>query len=429
MLKGFSMQNKFSIKTILLLASVGGALEMYDFVIYIFFASTIAKLFFPMESTYASMLSTLAIFATGYLFRPIGGIVFGHIGDRYGRRKSLLFTILLMALSMLAMALMPTYQTIGMAAPILFCFFRLVQGFALGGDLPAAITFVNEYADNSHRGLLTGLLYFGVNFGLLLASFVGMLCTKLLSSEALMQYGWRAAFLFGISLFVVGIYFRLKNIETPLFQQLADKKKQLHNPLATLFLSHPLTLFRAIIMIALHAIIIVQLFLYMPIYLEQVVHIDPSKAIEYNTINILIFSCCIPLIGVLSDLYGRKMFLMIASFLFVVLTYPLYQFINSSGQLYSLSALLVFGLLSALVVGVVPVMLAELFPTNVRNSAIGLTYNVGFGIFGGLSPVVSTYLIHHLRYPAAPSINLIIVAFILLCMLIPMKFSKNKPLP
>lgn len=421
-------EKKLKTKTIIALASAGGALEMYDFVIYIFFASTIAKLFFPTESPYAGMLSTLAIFASGYLFRPIGGILFGHLGDRYGRRTGLLITICLMAGSMMGMALMPTYDQVGMVAPILFCLFRLIQGIALGGDLPGAITFVNEYADDNHRGLLTGLLYCGVNIGLLMAAFVGMLFTNLLSPDDLQSWGWRLAFLFGISLFIIGFYFRIKNIETPLFNRLAQDRLQVKVPLFDLFKNYRLNLSRAVAMIALHAVIIVQLFLYMPIYLERVVFIDPQHATIFNTVNILIFSALISLFGYLSDRYGRKIFFVISSVLFLFFSYPLYKMINSNIENVMLMALFCFAMLSAMVVAVVPVTLAELFPTPVRYSAIGITYNVGFGIFGGLSPLVSTFLIHHFHNSAALSVDLIVVAFVLLLFVIPMRFLKNQPL-
>ncbi|OGT44180.1 MAG: hypothetical protein A3F13_06150 [Gammaproteobacteria bacterium RIFCSPHIGHO2_12_FULL_40_19] len=427
-MKRKSPEKKLKTKTIVALASAGGALEMYDFVIYIFFASTLAKLFFPEESAYAGMLATLAIFAAGYLFRPIGGIVFGHLGDRYGRRTGLLITICLMAGAMMGMALMPTYDQAGIVAPILFCFFRLIQGVALGGDLPGAITFVNEYADDNHRGLLTGLLYCGVNIGLLMAAFVGMLFTNLLSIDDLQSWGWRFAFLFGISLFIIGFYFRIKNIETPLFNRLAQERLQAKIPLLDLFKKYRLNLCRSVAMIALHAVIIVQLFLYMPIYLERVVFVDAQQATIFNTVNIMIFSALIPLFGHLSDRYGRKIFFMIASVFFLILSYPLYRMINSDVQNLMLTALVCFAVLAAVLVSVVPVTLAELFPTAVRYSAIGITYNIGFGIFGGLSPIVSTFLIHYFHNPAALSVDLIVISLILIAFVMPMHFSKNQPL-
>lgn len=427
------MRDKTPIKrpktaTIITLASAGGALEMYDFVIYIFFAPTIATLFFPLESSYAAMLSTLAIFASGYLFRPIGGIIFGHIGDRHGRRAGLLVTISIMGFAMLAMALMPTYQMIGMTAPILFCFFRIMQGVALGGDLPGAITFVNEYAGQRERGFLTGLLYCGVNVGLLMAAFVGMVFTNILSPHALENVGWRIAFLMGVSLFVVGFYFRAKNIETPLFTKMYEDRQRVKTPLFFLLKNYPLNLCRSIAMIALHALIIVQVFLYMPIYLEKTVGMNAHYATIFNTFNIMIFSALIPFFGELSDRFGRKIFFMIGTLGFLLLSYPLYHMINSPVQLHKLIGIFCFAPLSAMVVGIVPVTLAELFPTTVRYTAIGVTYNLGFGIFGGLSPILSTFLIHYFHHSSALSINLIVTSFVLLLLIFSAQFSKNQPL-
>lgn len=422
------MKNAFSMKTILTLACAGGALEMYDFVIYIFFADILAKLFFPMTSTYIGMMSTFAIFASGYLFRPIGGIIFGHFGDRFGRRQSLLITITLMAGSMLAMALMPTYSQVGITAPIFFCLFRIIQGIALGGDLPGAITFVNEYAANNRRGLITGLLFLGINFGLLLAAFVSTLCVNVLTHAQFMQWGWRVAFAFGMTLFFVGIYFRLKNIETPLFMQLYHEHKQHRKPILMLFRLHRHNLLRGMMMMTLHAVIIVQLFLYMPIYLSTIAKIDSHEATLLNAINIFIFSCCIPFFGHWSDVYGRKRFFIIGSILFLILSYPLYALLNSGGEAMMVLALLCFAFLSAIIVGIVPETLTELFPTNVRNSAMGLSYNIGFALFGGVSPIISEFLVHRFHQPSLPSVNLMVIAFVLLCVVIPMPFSKNKPL-
>lgn len=421
-------EKKLKTTSIITLASAGGALEMYDFVIYIFFASTIAKLFFPLESAYAAMLSTLAIFASGYLFRPIGGIIFGHLGDRHGRRTGLLVTITIMGFAMLAMAVMPTYHMIGITAPILFCFFRILQGVALGGDLPGAITFVNEYASQRERGFLTGLLYCGVNVGLLMAAFVGMVFTNILSQSTLESVGWRIAFLMGVSLFVVGFYFRAKNTETPLFTQMYEDRQRVKIPLLFLIKHYPLNLCRSVAMIALHALIIVQVFLYMPIYLEKTVGMNAHYATIFNTFNVMIFSALIPFFGTLSDRFGRKIFFIIATLAFLFFSYPLYSMMNSSLQLYKLIGIFCFAPLSAMVVGIVPVTLAELFPTAVRYTAIGVTYNVGFGVFGGLSPIFSTFLIHYFHNPAALSVNLMVVAFVLLLLIISAHFSKNQPL-
>ena len=412
-------------KLIISLTSAGGALEMYDFVIYIFFAGVIAKSFFPLESHYASMLSTFAVFATGYLFRPIGGLIFGHMGDRYGRQKGLVLTIILMGISIVGMALMPTYHQIGLAAPILFCFFRSLQGIALGGDLPGGITFINEYADIHERGLLTGVFFLCINIGLLLASVVGALCVNLLSPEQVMSWGWRAAFLAGILLFFVGYYLRSKRIETPIFQKLLYDRESDHTPLKSLFKKHKLNLLRGISMMALHGIIVVQLFLFMPIFLHDSFSIEMGEAINMNTISLLLFSLCIPLVGWLSDRVGRNYLLKGVAAATLMLTFPLYDLIAWG---YPWVALIGFAIIATFAVGTIPATLPELFPTAVRNSGIGVAYNVGFGVFGGLSPMIATYLIHYFGNPMAVGIDLAVAALVMLLFLFSAPLQKNHSL-
>src|SRR3990167_6808244 len=184
-------------KKVLLLSSLGGVLEYYDFIIYIFLAPFIEKIFFAESTSYVATLKTLAIFSVGYLIRPLGGIVFSHFGDRYGRKVVFLLTVIFMAVPSFAIGLLPTTAQIGMAAPLLLLACRMMQGLALGGEIPAAITFVSEHVAETRRGFALATLFFGINMGLLLGSLITTIMTSALSNADVLAFGWRIPFIIG----------------------------------------------------------------------------------------------------------------------------------------------------------------------------------------------------------------------------------------
>src|SRR3990167_10463906 len=204
-------------KKVLLLSSLGGVLEYYDFIIYIFLAPFIEKIFFAESTSYVATLKTLAIFSVGYLIRPLGGILFSHFGDRHGRKVVFLLTVVLMAVPSFAIGLLPTTAYIGIAAPILLLIFRMMQGLALGGEIPAAITFVSEHVDIRQRGTALAILFFGINLGLLLGSLVTTIITTLLPESAMLAFGWRIPFIIGGFFGVATLFLRRYLHETTAF--------------------------------------------------------------------------------------------------------------------------------------------------------------------------------------------------------------------
>jgi MHS family proline/betaine transporter-like MFS transporter len=412
----------------ILVSSIGGGLEIYDFTIYIFFAPILAALFFPHGNSLVTLLKTFSVFAVGYFARPLGAIIFGHFGDKLGRKKGMLYSIAIMAIATMGIGLLPSYASAGIIAPILLIMLRFFQGFAVGGDLPGAITFVAEYSENNKRGLYCSLVYCAVNIGLLLASLIGAVLTTLLSPNELAAWGWRIAFLLGLLIGVVGFYLRRKIAETPYFNQLEQAKDIIKVPLLHLFRTQRKQLLQSIGLVWPFAAVISQVFLYMPTYLNTVVKIELQEALIINSINIFIFSLCIPLVGYLSDKIGRKIVIVTVALLLSVLTYPLYTLLNSSQFIVQAAALICFAVLSAGIVGTVPATLAEMFPTPVRYSGVAISYNIGFAIFGGLTPVIATYLIYRLGFPQAPSINLIVSAIVALSVAVYLKDGSQKSL-
>lgn len=410
------------------IGSIGGGLELYDFSIYIFFAPILGKLFFPANNSFVTLLQTFSVFAIGYFARPIGAISFGHFGDKLGRKKGMILSIFIMAFSTMGIGLLPSYESIGITATFLLIIFRFLQGFAVGGDLPGAITFVAEYADSKHRALFCSLVYFAVNLGLLMASFVGFFLTFIFSSSYLISFGWRIAFLLGAIIGIVGFYLRSKVLETPYFDLLEKNRDIVKMPIVHLFKIHSNELFLGIGLVWLFAVVISQLFLYMPSYLNTVKHISLNNALIINSANIILFSLCIPLVGYLSDKIGRKPIIFLAALLFSLLTYPLYRLIFSPNFILNTIAFVVFSILAAGVAGTIPVILAEMFPTHVRYSGVGIAYNIGFALFAGLTPIIATYLLYQLHFKEAPSLNLIVSAVIALIVCFKIKETSGKTL-
>lgn len=411
-----------------LISSIGGGLENYDFILYVFFAPIFSTLFFPAKNEFVVLLNTLIIFAIGYFARPIGAIFFGHYGDRFGRKKGMLLSLAIMGVSTVLIGLLPTYATIGITAPILLLILRICQGFSISGDLPGAITFVAEYADDHKRGFACGMVFFAVNIGLLMASAIAALVTTLLSHEQLISWGWRIGFLLGIVIAGVGFYLRSKIAETSYFNRLEQAEDIAKFPMLHLFRIHIKEVLQGIGLVWLFAVIIAQIFLYMPTYLNIEIHFQLHTALILNSINGVIFAFCIPVMGYLSDKFGRKSILLIIATLFIILSYPLYTLISSNNITVEIIALACFAILAAGIVGVVPSSLAELFPTHVRYSGVAISYNISLAIFAGLTPVIATYLLYKLKFPQAPSFNLIIAALMALLATLTMKEGSKKPL-
>ena len=375
-------------------ASIGGGLEFYDFVVYVFFANALSKLFFPKADHFAAILAVFGVFTAGYISRPIGSIIFGHIGDRYGRKKGLMYTIMLIGVSTTLMALLPTYNAIGEWAPILLVIVRVLQGLAVGGDLTGGITFVAEFATNKNRGFLCSIVFLGVNAGLLVASGVGALITGVLSDHQIALWGWRLAFFIGIFITIVGYYIRSHLNETPLFKNMEENKKKRSLPLAHLLKTSSWPLLKGIGLVWLFAVIISQVFIYMP-HVLGASHIDLHEALIISTISTAIFTLLIPCFGWLSDQWGHKRIALIGALLFIILTIPLYYMITDHGLTAKIIGILVFDIISACFIGAAPSMLPELFKTDIRFTAVSLAYNISFAIFGGLAPAVLTILIHY----------------------------------
>lgn len=414
-------------RKIIFLSSLGGALEFYDFIIYVFFANEFSLLFFPQQNHLASLMSVYATFAIGYLARPIGGILFSHIGDTKGRKQSFTATLLLMALPTFLMGLLPTYHTIGNWAPLLLIALRLLQGFSIGGEIPGAITFAGEHVNPSQRGLTCAIIFFGINFGLVLGSGVSTGLTMSLSHDQILAWGWRIPFIFGGLLGIVSFYLRNQLRETPVFKhfqsRIRSKTSQL--PLRILLSNYRLELFQGIALTWLDAVIVCLLFLYLPTYMTSILHYPKDSINIINTLILILNSLMIVLAGWLSDLFGRRKFLVIGALSFVIFGYSIFYYIAQQNIITVAVVMTGIASFSALITGIYTCTIIELFPTSVRYTGMALSYNIGFALFGGLTPFIATNLINITGNLLSPSFYLMISAMVCLIGALTLK-SKHK---
>jgi MFS family permease len=369
------------------LSALGGALEFYDFIIFVFFATVIGHLFFPPEMPdWLVMIQTFGIFAAGYLVRPLGGIVLAHYGDRYGRKRVFAFSILLMALSTLGMALMPTYATIGVAAPILLIILRMLQGAAIGGEVPGAWTFVAEHVPFRRVGLACGFLTSGLSFGIMLGSLIAFAINSLFTPEDVAGYAWRIPFLLGGIFGLIAVYLRRWLEETPIFMEMKKSKSLTDKLPLGLVLKHHMrgVIISSLLTWVLSAAIVVTT-LMTATFLQKLYGYTPTQALAGTSFGTLFLIFGVIIAGALIDRIGSGLFFMGASIFFGIATFTFYSYAGTSLQ----TMFVLYGVmgLSVGMAGAVPYVMVRAFPASVRFSGLSFAYNVSYAVFGGLTPI------------------------------------------
>ena len=396
-----------SLTKVIVAASIGNAMEWFDFLVYGYFAVTIAKVFFPSENETASLLAALAAFGAAYVVRPIGAIFIGAYTDRAGRRAGLTLSILLMVIGTTMTALTPGYATIGVAAPILILVARLTQGFSVGGEFGSAVTFLAEQTA-SRKGFVASWQWASTGITNFLASAFGLALSSILSPEQLGEWGWRVPFLFGILVGPVGLYIRRRLDETPEYVEIEPTR----TPVRDLLRAHPIEVLLAIGVSAVSnssAYII----LYIPTYAMKELRLPPATGFTATLVGAIILGVASPFAGHLSDKFGRGGILTGTAWLFFLTTWPLFflmvAFPSLATAIFAASWL---SLVKAVFSGVLPSQLAELFPTAVRGIGVSLSFAIAVTIFGGFTPFVATWLIAVTGNSLSPSFYIMLTAAI-----------------
>lgn len=372
----------------LLLAALGGALEFYDFIIFVFFAVVLGQLFFPPDMPdWLRQLQTFGIFAAGYLARPLGGIILAHFGDTLGRKRMFMLSILLMSIPTLAIGLLPTYAVIGIWAPILLLVLRLLQGAAIGGEIPGAWVFVSEHVPPRHIGFACGVLTAGLTSGILLGSLVATGINKIYTPTEVLAEGWRIPFIIGGFFGLISVWLRQWLQETPVFKEMQARHalaKEL--PLKTVMRAHQPAIVLTMLMTWLLSAAIIVMILMTPPLLQKLYGISAAVTLQANTIATLFLSLGCVVFGALADRYGPGRVLIAGCVMLGATSALFYQQMASAPQninaLYALCGFFVG------VIGVVPSVAVKLFPSAVRFSGLSFSYNVAYAIFGGLTPVM-----------------------------------------
>ena len=401
--------NRQDYKT-LTLAALGGALEFYDFIIFVFFAALIGDLFFPDNiPEWLRQVQTFGIFAAGYLARPLGGIVMAHFGDLVGRKKMFTLSILLMALPTLAIGLLPTYATAGLAAPLLLLLMRILQGAAIGGEVPGAWVFVAEHVPERRIGIACGTLTAGLTIGILLGSVVATMVNTTLSQQAIHDIGWRLPFLLGGAFGLIAMYLRRWLQETPIFLDMQQRKVLAQElPVKSVIVRHKKAVILSMLLTGLLSAGIVVVILMSPVWLQKQYGFAPALTLQANSIAtiMLCFGCLMA--GLAVDRFGPGKTFIIGS---IMLACSGWMFYHLSG-VYPQQLFLLYGLVGLCVgvVGAVPYVMVKAFPPAVRFSGISFSYNMSYAIFGGLTPVAVTMLMG--VSPMAPAWYILAVSLV-----------------
>ena len=413
-------------------AALGNAIEWFDFGVYGFLAYVLGKVFFPEASPGVQLVASLATFSVPFLVRPVGGIFFGILGDKFGRKKILAVTIIIMSVSTFAIGLIPSYATIGIWAPILLLIAKLAQGFSVGGEYTGAAIFVAEYAPDSRRGFLSSWLDFGSIAGFVLGAGVVVLITALLGDARFESWGWRIPFFIAGPLGILGMYLRHALDETPTYQKHADTLEGQSEPvekesLITIIRNNTKSVFLCIGIVILTNVTYYMLLTYMPSYL--------SHSLGYNADHgvLIIIAIMIgilfvqPIVGLLSDRFGRKVFIKIGSIGMLIGAIPAFYLINTGNVALIFLGLVFLALMLSCFTGVMASILPAIFPTKVRYSAMATAFNISI-LVAGFTPTVTAWLIELTGNLYVPAFYLMVTAGVGIFLTFNMKETANRPL-
>lgn len=390
-------------RRIVIAGLAGNVMEWYDFGTYGFFAAAIGKQFFPAHDPMVSLLASFAVFAVGFIGRPLGALIFGHIGDRRGRKRALMASVIMMAVPTMLIGFLPTHSQIGIFAPILLVVLRLFQGLAVGGEFTTSMVLLVEGAQRTRRGFVGSFASFGAVGGMLVGSAVGVAITGLLPAGAIAAWGWRAAFLFGLVIAAIVLYVRRRLPPDAAIVAIAEAR---HSPVVTAFKTQWRTILKIIGMIMTLGIGFYLNFVYLSTWLVQYAHISHSGALALNCLGLALQLPMLPLAGALADRIGPKAVVLLSTIGFAVLSWPLYLLISQGTIAAIIVGQAVLALLQSGISGAVPAFMVEALPKHVRCTALSFGQNLAQACFGGTVPMVAVALIGATGYPLAPALYL-----------------------
>jgi MHS family proline/betaine transporter-like MFS transporter len=416
------------LKRSIIAGAVGVLVHWFDWAVYAYLASTIAEVFFPDQSKAAGLLAVFAVFAVSFAVRPIGALIFGPLGDRIGRRKTLSLVILSMTGATLLVGLLPGYQSIGILAPILLVVARMVQGLAAGGEFGSAASFLAEYSPSRHRGFGVSWLEVGSLLGFLGASLTIFLLEVTLSADAVAAWGWRIPFLLAAPLGLIGFYIRQKIEDTPDFRILEERGKIADAPLREVFTGNWRQLLQMGGVEVLQHVTFYVVLVYLLTYQTQYLGLSSGGAALVSTVTSLVAVVLVPAFGALSDRVGRKPVLLFSSVALLVAAYPLFLLMREGGLVGATVSTIGLGVILALILATHAVTMAEIFPTRVRQGGLSIGYNVTAALFAGTVPYLMTFLIDRTGNLMVPAFYLVLVGAVGLIATLTLRETVGTPL-
>lgn len=389
---------------------VGHFVEWYDYGVYAYVATFLAAAFFDNSDPTAALLAVFATFAVAFFARPVGGLVFGSLGDRIGRQRCLATVVVLMSASTFAIGILPTHAQVGVLAPVLLLTARLLQGFSAGGEIAGASSFINEYAPANRRGVLSSLLPAASATGLLFGATLMLLLNTSLSETSMASWGWRVPFLIALPLGLIGLYLRLKIEDTPMFRALVMTAKPDPTPIRSSITQQFKPLAIAFGATLTYGVGFYTVMSYMPTYLKEVTGFGAAQMFGITCAMLITHIIALPLWGALSDRLGRKPVLLGGSIALIAVTYPAFRLIAEGGTAVAVLGVALMGAIIAAGAAPLFAFMSEMFPTRVRASSVSIGYNASVMLFGGTAPFIATFLIGQTGSKVAPSFYLIAAA-------------------
>jgi MHS family proline/betaine transporter-like MFS transporter len=385
-------------------ALIGNHVEWYEFTVYAFVAVVIGQLFFPSTDPTSSLIASYAVFAGAFFTRPLGGLVFASMGDRFGRRNALASLLILVSVATGTIGILPTYAAIGIAAPVLLTTCRLIQGFAFGGELAGTSTFILEYAPPGKRGLYTSLIGSTSGVGFILGALIVLLLQSLFSQDSFRSWGWRIPFVVGFFISFFGLYMRLRLEDTPAFQAIRQRRQLSRAPLLECVKNYFPLIVTVFLFNAPQSLFFYLAAVYLPTYLIREVKMSPQAGLMLTLVMYGVAVVCCTCVGLLMDRVGRRMPGLFTLILIIIASVPAFLLLNSGSTSFVIIGIAIIGIIFGFALGVSGIVFSEIFPARVRYAGSSISSNAAVMVFGGTAPILSTYLIELTGNKLAPAL-------------------------
>jgi MFS family permease len=400
------MNSLYGSRGLIVGALVGNIMEFFDFIIYVYLSTYITKKFFPLEDQFVANILMFSVFASGYLTRPFGAMLFGYIGDKFGRKKALIQSIVLITVSTAGIGLLPVYSEIGVLSPLLLVLCRLTQGFAVSGEQSGAAVYLSETLSPYKKGFIGSLVLGSSYFGVLLGSLTCLVVSSYLSAEQMNDYGWRIPFLLSFILGSLSLFYRTRSEESAEFIKIKSENKLSSTPVKDTFKLYRYDMLLMILLVMGLAVPIYMYTVYIPNYISTVIGFEAQKSLIFSTLGLFFISIMVPAMGSWADKFGNERMLYTGLTLSFLFGYPIFLMLSSGIDWYIILGQICLGLTASLIAAPIFAVLLKMFPTHLRYTAISLVFNTSMAIFGSTVPIISMTLIKFFGNKAVPGIYL-----------------------